>query len=164
MVDTSVTSWSFGDPTGWTIGCALFVLLSGTIGGGVYALSYRLLMMGSLDQEEKASPRLSIVLGTLVALAIFSALYLTSLSGFSRLDLHDGRLTIHYILPNRTVVLPFSKILSVQEESAYKGRWRLALIAESGGTYESALAFRDDVHRAGTFLNKQIAQPVPLSR
>ena len=157
-------SWSFGDPTGWTIACALFVLLSGTIGGGVYALSYRLLMMGSLDQEEKASPRLSVVLGMLVALAIFSALYVTSLSGFSQLDLRDGRLTIHYILPKRTVVLPFSEILNVHEESAYKGRWRLALTAETGRTYESALAFQDEVHRAGTFIKKQMAQPDPPQR
>ena|ERR1051326_1033202 len=131
-MDTSIMSWSFADPGGWTIACALFVLLSGAIGGGVYALSYRL--------------------------------YVTSLSGFSRLELRDGRLSIHYILPNRTVVLPFSEILSVQEESAYKGRWRLAIIAETGETYESALAFRDDVHRAGTFLKKQIAQPDALSR
>ena len=163
-MDTSIMSWSFADPGGWTIACALFVLLSGTIGGGVYALSYRLLMMGSLDQEEKASPSLSVVLGMLAALAIFSALYVTSLSGFSRFELRDGRLSIHYILPNRTVVLPFSEILSVQEESAYKGRWRLAIIAETGETYESALAFRDDVHRAGTFLKKQIVQPDALSR
>ena len=157
-------SWSFGDPSGWMIACAFFVLLSGTIGGGLYALSYRLLMMGSLDQEQKASPRTSVVLGTLVALAIFSALYGTSLSGFSRLDLSDDRLTIHYILPERTVVLPFSEILNVQEEPAYKGRWRLALTTDTGGSYESALAFRGDVHRAGVFLKEQMAQPAPLSR
>ena len=162
-MDRSILSWSFGDPTGWTIACAFLVLLSGTIGGGLYALSYRLLMMGSLDLEQKASPRASIVLGTLVALAIFSAIYLTSLSGFSRLDLNDGRLTIHYILPERTVVLPFSDILNVQEEPAFKGRWRLALTTATGGTYESALAFRDDVHRAGVFLKEQMALPDSLS-
>ena len=156
-------SWSFGDPTGWTIACAFFVLLSGAIGGGLYALSYRLLMMGSLDLEQKASPRASIVLGTLVTVAIFSALYFTSLSGFSRLDLSDGRLTIHYSLPERTVALPFSDILNVQGEPAYKGRWRLTLTTTTGGSYESALAFRDDVDRAEEFLKEQMALPNSLS-
>jgi hypothetical protein len=145
------------------IACAFFVLLSGTIGGGLYALSYRLLMMGSLDLEQKASPRASIVLGALVAVAIFSALYLTSLSGFSRLDLSDGRLTIHYSLPDRTVVLPFSDILNVQGEPAYKGRWRLILTTTTGGSYESALAFGDDVHRAEEFLKEQMTLPNSLS-
>ncbi len=157
-------NWSFGDPTGWTVACALFVLLSGVIGGGVYALSYRLLMMGSLDQEQRASGQMSVVLGTLVALAIFSALYFTSLSGFSRLDLSAGQLTIHYILPERTVVLPFSEIMNVQEEPAYKGRWRLVLTTDTSGTYESALASRADVHRAGAFLKEQMALPYSLSR
>lgn len=156
-------SWSFGDPSGWMIACAFFVLLSGTIGGGLYALSYRLLMMGSLDLEQKASPRASIVLGALVAVAIFSALYLTSLSGFSRLDLSDGRLTIHYSLPDRTVVLPFSDILNVQGEPAYKGRWRLTLTTTTGGSYESALAFRNDVDRAEEFLKEQMTLPNSLS-
>src|ERR1051326_7693838 len=99
-MDTSIMSWSFADPGGWTIACALFVLLSGAIGGGVYALSYRL--------------------------------YVTSLSGFSRLELCVFLFSIHYIRPNRIVFLPFSDILRVKEESAYKGRWQLAIIAETG--------------------------------
>jgi hypothetical protein len=120
--------------------------------------------MGSLDQEQRASRQTSVVLGILVALPIFFALYFTSLSGFSQLDLRDGQLTFRYILPERTVVLPFSEVINVQEEPAYKGRWRLVLATETNGTYESVQASRIDVRRAGDFLRQQIAQPYSLHR
>jgi hypothetical protein len=163
-MEHATQSWTFGDPTGWTIACVLFLLWSGVVGLGVYGISYRLLTMGSLDQEQRASRQTSVVLGILVALPIFFALYFTSLSGFSQLDLRDGQLTFRYILPERTVVLPFSEVINVQEESAYKGRWRLVLATETNGTYESVQASRMDVRRAGDFLRQQIAQPYSLHR
>jgi hypothetical protein len=163
-MDHATQSWAFGDPTGWTIACFLFGLWSGVVGLGVYSISYRLLSMGSLDQEQKVSRRTSVVLGTLVALAIFSTLYFTSLSGFSQLDLRNGTLTFRYMLPERTMVLPFSEVMIVQEEPAFKGRWRLVLTTETNETYESALTSRTDVHRAGDFLRQQLAQPSSLRR
>ena len=128
----------------------------------MYSISYRLLRLGSLDQEQKPSHRTSPLLGTLVAFGIFSAIYFTSLSGFSQLVLHDGLLTFRYILPERTKVLPFSDVITVQEEPAFKGRWRLVLITETSGTYESALTPQADVHRARAFLRQQLAQPSSL--
>jgi hypothetical protein len=163
-MEHAIQSWAFGDPTGWTIACALFLLWAGVVGLGVYGISYRLLAMGSLDQEQTASRQTSVVLGILLALAIFFALYVTSLSGFSQLDLRDGQLTFRYILPERTMVLPFSEVISVQEEPAYKGQWRLVLTTETSGTYESALATRTDVRRAGEFLRERMAQPYSLRR
>jgi hypothetical protein len=155
-------SWSFGDPMGWTIASVLFLLFSSGIGWAVYGLSYRLLSMGSLDQEQPAGRRVSVVLGTLLALAIFSALYVTSLSGFSQLDLRDGQLIVRYILPERTIVLPFIEVMNVQEEPAFKSQWRLVLTTDTSGSYESALASRADVHRAGEFLRQQMTQPYSL--
>ena len=70
-------SWSFGDPTGWMVGCLIFGLFSLVLGGGVYGISFRLTRMGSLDDPHQASRRLSIVLGCLMAIGIFSALYVT---------------------------------------------------------------------------------------
>jgi hypothetical protein len=163
-MEHATQSWTFGDPTGWTIACALFLLWSGVVGLGVYGISYRLLTMGSLDQEQRAGRQTSVVLGTLVALPIFFALYFTSLSGFSRLDFRDGQLTLRYILPERNMVLPFSEVMNVQEEPAFKSRWRLVLTTETSGTYESALASRMDVRRAGDFLRQQMAQPYSLHR
>ena len=73
-------TWSLGDPTGWTIVFILFLLWSGVVGLAVYRISYRLLSMESLDQEQKARRRTSLVLGTLVAFGIFSVIYFTILS------------------------------------------------------------------------------------
>ena len=163
-MEHTTQTWSFGDPTGWTIACVLFFLWAGVVGLGVYGISYRLVSMGSLDQEQRAGRQTSIVLGTLVALAIFFALYFTSLSGFSQLDLRDDQLTVRYILPERTTILPLSEVVNVQEEPAYKGRWRLVFTTETSGTFESALASRTDVHKAGDFLRQQLAQPYTLHR
>lgn len=163
-MEHATQTWSFGDPTGWTVACVLFSLWSGVVGLGVYGISYRLLTMGSLDQEQRAGRQTSVVLGTLVALTIFSALYFTSLSGFSQLDLRDDQLTVRYILPERTTILPISEVINVQEEPAYKGRWRLVFTTETSGTFESALASRTDVRKAGDFLRQQLAQPYTLHR
>jgi hypothetical protein len=163
-MEHATLSWSFGDPTGWMIACILFLLWSGVIGLGVYGLSHRLLSMGSLDQEQRASRQPSVILGTVIAIAMFSALYFTSLSGFSQLDLRNDQLTFRYILPERTTVLAFSEVATVQEEPAYKGRWRLVLTTETSGTYESALASHADVRRAGDFLRERMAQPSSLHR
>jgi hypothetical protein len=163
-MEHATQTWSFGDPTGWTVACVLFSLWSGVVGLGVYGISYRLLTMGSLDQEQRAGRQTSVVLGTLMALAAFFALYFTSLSGFSQLDLRDDQLTVRYILPERTTILPLSEVVNVQEEPAYKGRWRLVFTTESSGTFESALASRTDVRKAGDFLRQQLAQPYTLHR
>ena len=163
MENTSL-NWSFGDPTGWTIACIFFVVISSVIGGGIYGVSYRLLCMGSLGEGHAVSRRFSLAMGFLFAIGIFFALYLSTLSGFLALGLRDGLLTLQYILPDRTVILPVSEVLTVQEEPAYKGRWRLILTAGTSGTYESALASRMDVRRAGDFLTQQIAQPSSLRR
>jgi hypothetical protein len=163
-MEHATLSWSFGDPTGWSVACVLFLLWSGVVGVGVYSISYRFLNMGSLDQEQRPSRRTSVLLGTVIGVGIFSALYFTSLNGFSHLDLEGGQLTIRYILPERTTVLAFDEVINVQEEPAYKGRWRLVLSTETSGTYESALASPADVRKAVDFLRQQMAQPSSLRR
>lgn len=163
MENTSL-NWSFGDPTGWTIACIFFVVISSVIGGGIYGVSYRLLCMGSLGEGHTVSRRLSLTMGVLFTVGIFFAVYLSTLSGFLTLELRDGQLTLQYILPERRVVIPFTEIMTVQEEPAYKGQWRLVLSTETSETYESALASRTDVRRAGDFLRQQMAQPSSLHR
>jgi len=155
-------SWSFGDPTGWMVGGLFFGFFSLVLGGLVYEVSFRLVCMGSLDEPRQASRRLSVVLGCLMAMGIFFALYVTSLSGFSQLEFRNGHLTLHYLLPERTVVLPFIEVMHVQEEPAFKGQWRLVLNTGTSGAYESAMASQSAVHKAGEFLRQQMGQPYSL--
>jgi len=155
-------SWSFGDPTGWMVGGLFFGFFSLVLGGLVYEVSFRLVCMGSLDEPRQASRRLSVVLGCLMAMGIFFALYVTSLSGFSQLEFRNGHVTIHYMLPERTVALPFIEVMTVQEEPAFKGQWRLVLNTGTSGAYESAMASQSAVHKAGEFLRQQMGQPYSL--
>ena len=155
-MENASLNWSFGDPTGWTIACIFFVVISSVIGVGIYALSYRLLCMGSLSEGQAVSRRFSLTMGFLFAVGIFFAVYLSTLSGFLTLELRDSQLTLRYILPERTVILPVIEVMTVQEEPAYKSQWRLVLSTETSGTYESALAARTEVHRAGEALRQRI--------
>jgi len=164
MTDIQPLSWSFGDPTGWAIGCGFFLLISTAIGWVVYGSSYRLLNMGSLDLRDQVRRWPSVMFGALVALGIFTMLYATSLSGFSQLDYRTGQLIIHYMLPERTVILPFIEIMNVQEEPAFKGRWRLVLTTDTSGTYESVLASYDEVRHAGEWVKRQMRQPNSLQQ
>jgi hypothetical protein len=146
------------------VACLFFSFLSLVLGGLVYGVSFRLASMGSLDEPSQVSRRPSVVLGCLMAIGVFSALYVTSLSGFSELEFHDGHLTIQYMLPGRRVVLPFIDVMHVQEEPAFKGQWRLVLTTETSGTYESVQASQSEVHKAGEFLRQQRARPYSLQQ
>jgi hypothetical protein len=64
-----------------------------------------------------------------------------------------------YILPARTVSVSFLEGINVQEEPTYKGRWRLVLSTDMGGTYESALSWQADVHQAAEWLRREMRQP-----
>ena len=84
-------------------------------------------------------------------------LALTSLSGFAQLVLQNGNLTIQYRWTGQEIVLPFIEVMNVQEEPAYKGQWRLVIVTDTNGIYESALSSRADVHQAAEALRHQMA-------
>jgi hypothetical protein len=163
-MDPQSLSWSFGDPTGWMIGCGFFLILSIGIGWLIYGISYRLLAMGSLDLRNQVPHWPSACLGSLIALGIFAMLYASSLSGFSQLDYRHGQLTVHYLLPERIVVLPFIEVMNIQDEPAFKGQWRLVIVTDTSGIYESALASRDDVRQAAEWLRREMQQPDAIIR
>lgn len=152
-------SWSFGDETGWMVGAGAFLAIALGVGWGVYVGSHRLFSMGSLDLGRPVSRRPSIVLGVLVGVSVFSSFYFTALSGFTRLDYRDGQLIMGYILPAHTVSVSFLEVMNVQEKPTYKGRWRLVLITDIHGSYESALSWQADVHQVAEWLRREMRQP-----
>ena len=152
-------SWSFGDETGWMIGAGVFWGIACGIGWGVSGITHGLLCRESLELGRPVSRKPSMILGALVGVAVFSLFYFSALSGFMQLDYRHGQLTMRYILPARTVVLPFIEVMNVQEVPEYKGRWRLVLSTDTGGTYESALSWQADVHQAAEWLRREMRQP-----
>lgn len=164
MLDHAPLSWTFGDQTGWMVAGGFFALFSAAIGWIVAGLSSRLLTMGSPDQTVPASRRGSIILGMIVGGSIFSTLALTSLSGFAQLALQNGTLTLQYRWTGEKVVLPFIEVMNIQEEPAYKGQWRLVVVTDTSGTYESALSSQAEVHRAAERLRQEMARPFSLLR
>jgi hypothetical protein len=153
-------SWSFGDPTGWMIGGGIFLAFSLAIGWVVYGVSYRLQSMGSLAQSVPASRRGSVVLGLIIGGGVLAMLAMTSLSGFAHVMLQNGTLTIQYRWTGQAVVLPFIEVINIREEPAFKGQWRLVVVTDNNGVYESALASQEDVHRAAETLRQQMQHPV----
>ena len=57
------------------------------------------------------------------------------------------------------MVLPFIEVMNVQEEPAFKGQWRLVVVTDTNGIYESALSSQADVHRAAEIIRQQMLQP-----
>jgi hypothetical protein len=72
--------------------------------------------------------------------------------------------TIQYRWTGQAVVLPFIEVINVQEEPAVKGQWRLVVVTDTNGVYESALASQEDVHRAAETLRQQMLQPYAAER
>lgn len=157
-------SWSFGDSTGWMIGAGIFALLSLALGWAVYGVSSRLLSMGPLGRSGSASRRGSVVLGLIIGGSVFVMLVMTSLSGFAQLMFQNDTLTLQYRWTGQTVVLPFIEVMHVQEEPAFKGQWRLVVVTDTNGIYESALASRADVQQAAEWLRRQMQHPTALQQ
>ncbi len=157
-------SWLFGDDTGWMIGGGIFLAISLVIGWGVYAVSNQLLAMGSLDRSVPMSRRGNVVLGLIVGGGLFAIIAMTSLSGFAHLMLQGGTLTIQYRWTGQAVVLPFIEVMSVQEEPAFKGQWRLVVVTDTNGVYESALASQTVVQQAAEGLRRQMQHPISLKQ
>lgn len=163
-METTLLSWSFGDPIGSTVAGVVFVALAGGIGFMVYGASYRLLTMGSLDETHRVSHRFSLALGLLFALVIFSACYATTLSGFFQLDLQGGQLTFHYMLPERIHTVAVEDVADLREEPAFKGQWRLIVTTADGDRYESVLATHEAVRQAEEALIQRVARSGSLRR
>lgn len=141
------------------IGGGFFALISSGIGWVVYGLFHKLLTMGSPDQSLTASRRGGIILGIFVGGGVFAMLALTSLSGFARLTLQEGSLTIQYRWTGQEVILPFIEVMHVREEPAYKGQWRLVVTTDTNGIYESALSSPTVVRAAAELLRTKMTQP-----
>ena len=152
-------SWSFGDETGWMIGAGVFFGIACGIGWAVSEMTHRLLRREARGLGRPVSRKPGIILGVLLGVTVFSVFSFTALSGFMQLNYQHGQLTMRYILPARTVVLPFIEVMNVQEVPEYKGRWRLVLITDTSGAYESAQASRADVQQAAEWLRRQMQQP-----
>jgi hypothetical protein len=150
---------AIGDDTGWMIGGGFFLVFSLAIGWAAYAVSSRFLAMRSLDQSVPSTRRGSVVLGVIIGGGVLVMLAMTSLSEFAKLMIQNGALTMQYRWTGQAVILPFTEVMSIQEEPAFKGRWRLVVVTDTNGTYESALSSQADVHRTAEILRRQILQP-----
>ena len=98
-------------------------------------------------------------MGVLVAIMIFSAIYLTSLAGFYWMELREDRLLLHYILPDRTIVLPRKEMAEAVRVPTYKGQWRLNVYTPSGQEYASAHADYASARKAWEVLSQEWSKP-----
>lgn len=102
------------------------------------------------------------MLGLIIGGGVFVMFAMTSLSGFAHMMLQNGTLTIQYRWTGQTVVLPFIEVMNIQEEPAFKGQWRLVVVTDTNGIYESALASRTDVQQVAESLRRGMQTPISL--
>jgi hypothetical protein len=73
------------------------------------------------------------------------------------------RVVLPYLHPERYVTRSAVNLLKVEQEPAFKSRWRLVVHDVDGEVYQSALGSQQDVQRAYALLDPVI-EPEALSR
>ena len=152
-----------GDPTGALWGTLLCLAFSVALGVLSYGVIVRLASMGSMDGGGRAGRGAGIVFGVVMSCAAFVAFYASSVAGFYDFHLDGDRVVLHYLFPERYVTRTAVNLLKVEQEPAFKSRWRLAVHDVDGEVYQSALASQQDVQRAYALLNPVI-DPESLPR
>ncbi len=145
----------FGDTAGTLVGTGVFLFISAGIGAGFFAVTRRLLAMGSLDLQQPPS-KVPIILGIGVGAGLFLMIYQSSFSGFRSLEVQGDRLTLHYDFFPRDSTYSTIHMTKIEQVPAFKGQWRLMLEDTEGSRYYSALAGRRDVEQAWAVLHPVI--------
>ena len=150
--------YAFGSISGSTFAFYFFLAISLVIGIGTYTLLVHPEIRNILFHEW--SPRIARVVSlgfsAFLGLAVFLAVYFTSLDGFYRMRLREGGLQVDYILPKRTLTFAKGSIAEAQREPTFKQRWRLVLYTPSGQRFESTNASYSDVKKAWECLRLEL--------
>jgi uncharacterized membrane protein len=145
----TVESFVFGSTSGSTFAFFFFLLFSGTVGYLIYALlTHPRFRRQRFRTVGRVSPRKVAILGAVVAIGIFAAIYFTSLDGFYGLEIAGSAVRLQYILPARTRTISLDKIIDVGTIYAHKLEWRLILRTSDGSEYRSTPASLRSVNEA----------------
>ena len=141
--------YEFGSISGTTFAFYFFGFIAAVIGFAVYRLALHMFGPRHSPHTRKSLTHLATaVVGFLVFVIVFSAIYFSSLDGFYRAEMRGDELFLHYILPERIIVLRLADVGEVTRMPTFKGRWRLLVYRSTGQVYESANASYQDVRRA----------------
>ena len=99
-------------------------------------------------------------LAVIVGLGLFSSLfgwaYASSLAGFHAMDLQDGGVVLHYVLPRRQVRLPWHEIGELRREPSFRNQWRLVFHKTYGARIGSTNGSYRDVKQAWLETSRQL--------
>ena len=108
-----------------------------------------------IRKRAPARRRTAAAASAVVFIAPVALIYTSSLGGFYEAEVRDGRVVLRYLFPTSSE-LPLADVETVRAAPAFKGRWRLRVIAAGGGQYESATADRDVVNGAAQRLRQAV--------
>jgi hypothetical protein len=135
-------SFTFGSVSGTTFAFFFFLCMALFIGFAIYEL-----LRNPAARRFGGSPatrRTALIAGAALALAVFLAVYFSSLNGFYRLEVREDEFRMVFILPGRTRILQRGDIAGITSRPAYKTLWQLLLRTRSGDEFASA---RSDLAR-----------------
>jgi hypothetical protein len=135
----------FGSRAGSALALGLFGVLFGALGWGVRRECRR----------RGVGPRAAAVVGGLLFAGPLVLVYASSLGGFYELRVHADRVESRALLPMLSTRTERADLARVDEEPAFRGRWRLVLVDASGGRRESATASREAVESAARLLRER---------
>ncbi len=157
-------SFTFGSVSGSIFAFWFFGVVSLVVGVVAGALVSRLAEKYAW-LAGRARPRwMAGLLGLVLAVVVFGSVYFGSLDGFYGLTVRGEEIQLHYILPERTLLLKRDGIAEGRAEPSYKGRWRLHLYSPAGLEFVSAHGSFAEVRAAGKFLAEYLKQKSTQNR
>jgi amino acid transporter len=158
-MQAAASAYEFGSISGSTFAVYFFAFIAAVIGFAAYRLSLHMFGSRLSPHTRKSLTHLATAMvGFLVFVVLFSAIYFSSLDGFYRAEMRGDQLVLHYILPERIIVLRLTDIGEVTRMPTFKGRWRLLVYGSTGQVYESANASYQDVRRAWRDLDALLSE------
>jgi len=155
-------SFRFGSVSGATFAFYFFTAVSLFIGYAVYRLlRYAHDRKPAFRPWAVAKPWQASLTGVFVSILIFLTVYFSSLNGFYRMDLEGDEVRLHYILPQRALVLRRAEIAEVTRAPSYKGLWRMVIYTQNGVKFESARDGYRQVRQAWIQLNQPMENQPP---
>lgn len=153
-----MTEYVLASASGLRAGLGFAVALAAAIAASVY-----LLLTKPRFRRHELGPGavrrpMALVVASVLALPVVAAIYWTSIAGFHRVTLGGRDLRLGYVLPERSVIVPYNQVVRVVRRPAYKSLWRLQVYTVDGRTLQSTRGAESAVVTAATALEQRLAR------
>ena len=149
--------YEVASPAALTFGFYFFLALTGAMALMIYALMTRPTARRAELGIGVVRNIVAVPFAAMVWIVLFSAIYLSSLSGFHTVTVREDRIDVEYAFPSMSVSLPLAEIGDVIRRPAYRSRWLLEIYTLTGRKYASTPGSYGSVRDAALDVQRRLA-------